>query len=117
MTGQIDFDCHDFFDNTNLCIMEISVTDVDAHKRRYEWLLIDKSNLSIKPMSLKTRDGSASVQERFFDLGFLKYDATSGVFIETVDKDVHPLEHKGCEEIPSDYISAVTKYLHKNLVG
>lgn len=117
MNGQIDFDCHDFFDNDTLCILEISLANRDAGNRNYKWLLINKLNLSVKPMSLKNRDGSSSVQERFFDLGFLKYDAASGVFIEAVAQDVHRLEHKGCEEIPADYISAIKKYLHNNLVA
>lgn len=116
MNGQIDFDCHDFFDNMSLCILEISLLTGDSEKRLYKWLIINKSNLSIKPMLLKTRDGSAAVQERFFDMGFLKYDAVSGVFIEAAAKDVHHLEHKGCEEIPSDYLSAIKAYLHASCI-
>ena len=116
MNGQIDFDCHEFFDNTNLAILEISLAEDDGEKRRYEWLLISKENLSVKKMELKTRDGSSWVQERFFDLGFLKYDSKSGVFIEAEAKDLHHLKHKGCEDIPEAYLSAVNIYLLENLV-
>jgi hypothetical protein len=116
MNGQIDFDCHDFFDNTNLCILEISLPEDGSNGRRYEWLLISKENLSIKRMLLRNRDSSSSVQERFFDLGFLKFDTQSGVFIEAAAKDLHHLEHKGCEDIPKDYLYAVNAYLIENLV-
>jgi len=116
MNGQIDFDCHEFFDNTNLAILEISLQEDEDNKRRYEWLLISKETLSVKKMQLKTRDGSSWVQERFFDLGFLKYDSKSGVFIEAAAKDLHHLEHKGCEDIPKAYLSAVNSYLLENLV-
>ncbi|TCC96526.1 hypothetical protein FBD94_21280 [Pedobacter hiemivivus] len=116
MNGLIDFDCHEFLDNTNLAILEISLPEDDGNERRYEWLLINKQNLCIKRMLLKTRDSSSSVQERFFDLGFLKYASSSGVFIEAAAKDLHHLEHKGCEDIPEEYLSAVTGYLLENLV-
>ena len=116
MNGQIDFDCHEFLDNTNLAILEISLPEDDSNKRRYEWLLIDKQSLAIKRMNLKTSDSSSSVQERFFDLGFLKYDTESGIFIEAAAKDLHHLEHKGCEDIPKEYLSAVNTYLIENLV-
>lgn len=118
MNGQIDFDCHEFFDNTNLAILEISLAEDDGEKRRYEWLLISKENLSVKKMELKTRDGSSWVQERFFDLGFLKYDSKSGVFIEAAAKDLHhlDLEHLGCEDIPKAYLNAVGDYVTDNLV-
>jgi len=116
MNGQIDFDCHEFFDNTDLAILEISLSEDDGNKRRYEWLLISKKNLSVKRMELKTRDGCSWVQERFFDLGFLKYDSKSGVFIEAAAKDTHHLDHKGCEDIPKAYLAAVSAYVLENLV-
>jgi hypothetical protein len=108
MNGQIDFDCHEFFDNTNLAILEISLPEDDGEKRRYEWLLISKQYLSVKRMELKTRDGSASVEERFFDLGFLEYDSKSGFFIEAAAKDLHHLQHLGCQDIPKEYLTAVS---------
>ncbi|HKG06930.1 MAG TPA: hypothetical protein VKB19_10755 [Pedobacter sp.] len=116
MNGQIDFDCHEFLDNTNLAILEISLSENDGNKRRYEWLLISKETLSVKRMELKTRDGSCLVPERFFDLGLLKYDSKTGVFIEAATKDLHHLEHKGCEDIPKAYLSAVSAYLLEYLV-
>lgn len=115
MNRQVDFDCHDFFDNPKRAILEISLPEDDGSKRRYEWLLINKESLCIKRMLLKTRDSSSSVQERFFDLGFFKYDSQSGVFIETAAKDLHHLEHKVGEDIPEEYLSAVTSYLLENL--
>ncbi|AOM79369.1 hypothetical protein [Pedobacter steynii] len=116
MNRQIDFDCHEFLDNTNLAILEISLPEEDGIERSYEWLLIGKESLHIKRMLLKTRDSSSSVQERFFNLGFLKYNSQSGVFIEATAKDLHHLEHKGCDDIPKEYLSAVNAYLIENLV-
>ena len=105
-----------FLTNTNLAILEISLPEDEGNKRRYEWLLISKKNLSVKRMELKTRDSYSWVQERFFDLGFLKYDSTSGVFIEAAAKDTHHLEHLGCEDIPKAYLAAVSAYVLENLV-
>lgn len=116
MNGQIDFACHEFLDNTNLVILEISLPEGNDDKRRYEWLLINKHSLAIQRMTLKTKDSSSSVQERFFDLGFLKYDTQSGVFIEAAGKDFHHLEHKGCEDVPEEYLLAVNTYLIEYLV-
>ncbi|WP_316813786.1 hypothetical protein [Pedobacter heparinus] len=116
MNGLPDFDCHDFFENTNLCILEISTYKGTTGERKYKWLLINKLTLSVKIMLLKNQDNSSVVHERFFDLGFLKYKGNSGVFIEADAKDLHHLEHKGCENIPQHYLTAVSKYLNANLV-
>jgi len=63
------FDCHEFFDNTNLALLEIFLAD-DSNNRRYEGLLISKEDLYVKGMELKVTGGSSWIQERFFDLGF-----------------------------------------------
>lgn len=111
MNGQTGFDCHDFFDNSTLCILEISTIDSTTKQKCFEWLLIKKANLSVKKMELKTRDSSSDVQERYFDLGFLKYDGPNGIFIEAAAEDLHPLEHKGCKDIPQAYLLAISSYL------
>lgn len=111
MTGQKDFECHDFFDNTNLCILQISWVDHTTQEKRLEWLLVTKITASIKKMQLRNSDASRAVQERYFDLGFLKYGGSSGVFIESAAKDLHHLAHKACEDIPTDYLLAIRAYL------
>lgn len=82
---QKNFDCRYFLDNHNLCFLEVAtpVFGSEVHLKSYEWLLIYKADQSIKMLSLKFRDESTEVQERYFNLGFLKFSPREGVFIET----------------------------------
>jgi len=73
----------------------------------HQWLLISKSDLSVKALNLKAQDSSSSVQERFFDLGYLKYDFHSGVLIEVAHQGLHPLEHRDYTNVPETYLKLV----------
>ncbi|RZK82394.1 MAG: hypothetical protein EOO92_01890 [Pedobacter sp.] len=116
MNRSISFNCHAFFDNNTLCILEISVSSdkFTAQEQHYRWLLINKKNLSVRPLDLKSSDSSPSVQERFFDLGYLKYDSETGIFIEVSATELHPLENKNCDKVPTEYLQAVENYLSKS---
>ncbi|TKC05967.1 hypothetical protein [Pedobacter frigoris] len=60
---------------------------------------------------MNSRDDSASVHERFFDMGYLKYDASTGVFITQENNQLHPLHNINCSEIPENIRLAVENYL------
>jgi hypothetical protein len=107
------FDCHSYLDNTTLAILEIStkVNFSDPTSKSYHWLLINKSTLQVKVLQLHSRDDSTYVQERFFDIGYLKYDANTGVFIPQNSQELHPLENLTCNDIPKILLKAVENYL------
>lgn len=110
-----NFKCLYFLDTDQLCIVEIKLPDmpVDAEKKdRYKWLLINKENLTIKEMEFKSMDSAYEIEERFFDLGYLKFDYHKGVYISKEPPLQYPLENTNCETIPDTIIGAITSYLN-----
>lgn len=69
--------------------------------------------MSIKSMSLKSRDDSYEVQERYFNLGYLKYNPKEGIFIEVANTGQHPLQTKSAEVVPMPYLHAVQTYMER----
>lgn len=76
-----------------------------------QWLLIHKRQLNVRQLQLKSRDDSSSVHERYFDLGYLKFDAQAGVFIQQQSNELHQLINSNCEGIPEQLLIAVEAYL------
>lgn len=109
------FDCHSFLNNDTLAILEISTKSdsADPQATAYHWLLIDKRTLNVKKLNLNSRYNSPSIQERYFDMGYLKYDATTGVFIPQHSSEIHPLEHLTCDDIPKNLLNAVAAHLNR----
>ncbi|HKG05005.1 MAG TPA: hypothetical protein VKB19_01030 [Pedobacter sp.] len=113
MNTSSDFICQSFLENTSLCILEIPV-DIEVSNDRVrsnQWLIVNKADLSVRMMNLKSRDASSWVQERYFDLGYLKYDSTSGIFIEVQNHGLHHLVNANVSDVPAQYLSAVAGYL------
>lgn len=111
---QKKIDCRYFLDNQSLCFLEIATPlhSIDDKQKNYEWLLFNKIDQSIKMLSLKSRDESTEVQERYFNLGFLKFSLREGVFIETGNKGQYRLENKACEGIPEEYMQTIENFLN-----
>lgn len=109
------FNCRTFLESTNLCVLEISCPSQNERDpiQHHQWLLISKSDLSVKALKLKAQDSSSSVQERFFDLGYLKYDFESGVLIEVAHQGLHPLEHRDYSSVPDTYLKLVEDNLDR----
>lgn len=110
---QKNFDCRYFLDNHDLCILEITTphTPSISNQNSYEWLLLHKADRSIEVLSLKSRDESTEVQERYFNLGYLKFNPKEGIFIETGNKGQHPLETGNFKGMPVEYQLAVEDFL------
>lgn len=101
----VPFKCQFFLDSDALCVMEIK------WEHHFQWLLINKVTLAIQPLKFRSMDTSDQVEERFFDLGYLKFDLSQGVFIEKFNSGQHTLENRGNKDVPHKYIEAVSAYL------
>lgn len=109
------FKCLSFLDTDQLCIVEIKLPDIHfefGQKERYKWLLINKENLTIKEMEFKSMDSAHEIEERFFDLGYLKFDYQKGVYISKEPALQYPLENTSCETVPDTIIGAITNFLN-----
>ncbi|MHA4895997.1 hypothetical protein ACXZ1K_14690 [Pedobacter sp. PWIIR3] len=103
-----EFECLCFLDNSSLCILEIK------HQEKFVWLLLNKLTLTVKQMNFGSIDHHGDIVERYFDLGYLKYDPSSGVFIEKYNSGQHPLENKNCSEVPEIYLNSIAEFLNKH---
>jgi hypothetical protein len=103
-------------DNTSLCILEISLNLAASSSlnRSFHWLLINKQELSVRELRLKSRDDSSWVQERFFDIGYLKYNSSEGIFIPAGNHEMHPLSLQDCSQVPEKYVNAVAQWASGN---
>jgi hypothetical protein len=91
------FDCLYFLDNTDIFIIEIKRNDLneDADSSSvYQWMKVDKSTLEVNPLSFRSMDSSAQVEERFFEEGYLKFNEHDGTFIEKFNSGQHQLTNR-----------------------
>jgi len=114
---QLSFECHSFLDNPKLCVMEISQLVKNGPKkiRRFQSLLIRKSDLSIRKMELKSTRLINSRQERQFDTGHLVFDPNRGLFTDSKNHKLHQMNNLGLEDIPNDYLLAISEFLEPKI--
>ena len=108
------FDCLHFLDNHSICILEIChiVTPRPAkNPKAFHWLLINKKNSQVKLLRSKAIDSAHQKGERYFDLGYLNYNHSSGTFIEGPNAFSHELEVFSCDHVPQEILALVQHFL------
>jgi hypothetical protein len=111
----INFECLYFLDTRQLCIIEVKLTNLPANaekKDQYQWLLINKTGLDVKELQFKSMDSSHEIEERFFDLGYLKFNTQKGVYISKEPSAQHLLENVSCEEVPTGMMEVIARHLN-----
>lgn len=111
---QLPFECHSFLDNPKICVMEISqvVKTTPRKVRRFQSLLIRKSDLYVKKMELQSTRLINSKQERHYDIGHLVFDPNKGVFTDSENHNLHQMNNIGPDGIPEDYLTAISEFLN-----
>ena len=113
----INFEWLYFLDSPQLCIIEISATDLLAEiQDHYQWLLINKLTLDVKELQFKAMDSSHEIEERFFDLGYLKFNTEKGIYISKEPATQYPLYNKSCDAIPGDIMEAIARHWNGNRI-
>lgn len=77
----------------------------------YQWFKIKKSNLKITTLNLRFVDSSTFVEERFFDEGYLKFNISTGTYIEKYNSAQHSLAPISSAAMPSSVHQAVTDFI------
>lgn len=91
------FDCLYFLENFSMQIIEIKRTDLpeDAEiSEKFKWLKFDKETNEISQLDFSSMDSSAEIEERYFEQGYLKFNNTTGTFIEKYNSAQHPLDRR-----------------------
>lgn len=76
-------------ENTDHYLVEVKRTGNVDILLDFQWLKISKDLDQINSLNLKTIDSSYQVEERFFDEGYLKFNASTGIFIEKFNSGQH----------------------------
>lgn len=78
-------------------ILEIKRTDLpeDAEiSEKFKWLKFDKETNEISQLDFSSMDSSTEIEERYFEQGYLKFNNTTGTFIEKYNSAQHPLDRR-----------------------
>jgi len=115
------FECLFFLENADLQLIEVKRTDLpeDAHvAEKFRWLRIEKETMEISSLHFASMDSSAEIQERYFQEGYLKFNETSGTFIEKFNSAQHPLDRKLDLQLSTPLENAIAAFLQQpNLVA
>ena len=102
-----------FFESPALFIAEIKVqgvnNDVDL-SLKFHWLYYDRVNGALIKLWFKSMDSSPSVEERYFEQGFLKFTAVSATFIEKFNSSQHTLDNRSDETPNPALLSILDSY-------
>ncbi len=107
------FVCHYFLESPSIYLVEIKRNDLSLGEvaPNYQWLSIHKTTFKITPLTVRFVDSSAAIEERFFEEGYLKFNATHGTFIEKFNSAQHPLIQIHQIEIPSSINQAIVNFI------
>ncbi|MES2652089.1 MAG: hypothetical protein V4663_10125 [Bacteroidota bacterium] len=111
------FTCIYFLENTDTYILEIKRNDLPQDEdisKIYQWMRVSKDFQQASPLTFRSMDSSLEIEERYFEEGFLKFNSSSGTFIEKYNSAQHKLEAKSNSEVPQGLTDAITSFLSKN---
>lgn len=109
-----NYECLYFLENVNLLIIEVKRTDLDEGvdvSEKFKWLRIDKESLEISLLHFAAMDSSDEIEERYFDEGYLKFNGSTGTFIEKYNSAQHPLDRRTSWKIPTLMDNTIIEFL------
>lgn len=110
------FECLFFLENSLLYIVEIKRTDLTEASditERFKWLMISKDTLIINELHFSSMDSSGEIEERYFLEGYLKFNSTTGTFIEKYNSAQHPLDRRIDFRMQDALINSISLFLSK----
>ena len=108
------FECLFFLENFYLQLIEVKRIDLpeDADiSEKFKWLWIDKETIQISPLNFTAMDSAGEIEERYFEEGYLKFNNSTGTFIEKYNSAQHPLDRRMDFRIGTALENAITEFL------
>lgn len=105
-----------FLESPELAIVEIKRNDLGndvAKASQFQWLLLQKNDFSVSPLTFGSMDASAEIEERFFAEGFLKFGPQNGTYIAKFNSAQHQLLRRHVTELSATLSLAVLNYLSR----
>ena len=109
-----NFECLFFLENAYLQIIEIKRTDLPEAadiSARFKWLRIEKETMQVSQLNFASMDSSEEIEERYFNEGYLKFNDSTGTFIEKYNSAQHPLNRILAFKMPSALENAIKEFL------
>lgn len=101
------FNCRRVLENSDHYLVEVKHTDHTDFLSHFHWLKISKDFVQIDALNLKTGDSTYQVEERFFEEGYLKFNATNGIFIEKFNSGQHHYQLLNDPELDSTFMQLI----------
>jgi hypothetical protein len=108
------FECLYFLENPAIQLIEIKRSDLanDAEiSQKFRWLRIDKERMRVTSLDFSAMDSSGEIEERYFEQGYLKFNQTTGTFIEKYNSAQHPLDRRIEWKLSSALENAIIDFL------
>jgi hypothetical protein len=108
------FDCLYFLENFSMQIIEIKRTDLpeDAElSKKFKWLKFDKETDQLSELEFSAMDSSGEIEERYFEQGYLKFNNSTGTFIEKFNSAQHPLDRRMEFRISTKLQNSILEFL------
>ena len=108
------FTCLYYLENAAHCILEIKRSDLPENAdiaEKFRWLFLDKTTKQVHSLTFRSMDSSGEVQERFFEQGYLKFNAETATYIEKFNSGQHQLNNHTGITLPAEIKDTITAYL------
>jgi hypothetical protein len=102
--------CKRVLENTDHYLLEVKKIEIGDLYESYYWLKISKDQYQVSILNLKAIDSSRDVEERFFDEGYLKFNADQGIFIEKFNSGQHQYQILNSIEAEKRFIPTLQDY-------
>lgn len=89
------FECLYLLSNTYLHIIEVKrldLPDTASVEQKFLWLKMEAKTLHISPLTFRSMDSAGTLEERYFEQGYLKFNVQTGTFIEKYNSAQHALQ-------------------------
>jgi hypothetical protein len=108
------FECLYFLENPSIQLIEIKRNDLSSDaeiSQKFRWLRINKESMQVSMLEFSSMDSSGEIEERYFQQGYLKFNLTTGTFIEKYNSAQHPLDRRLEWKLSSALENAISDFL------
>jgi hypothetical protein len=110
-----NFECLYLLSNHDLHIIEVKRLDLPdqaSTSEKFHWLKINGRNFEITPLTFISMDSTETIEERYFEEGYLKFNEQNGTFIEKYNSAQHSLQRCDADHKNKNIHQAIAAFLH-----
>lgn len=108
------FECLYLLSNPHFHIIEvkrIDLPDTASAEQKFLWLKIDAKTLEVSQLDFRSMDSAGTVEERYFEQGYLKFNEQTGTFIEKYNSAQHSLHRLDPQNLEQRIRQAIASFI------